>query len=294
MPSRLTPTELDHAEKLYTAGKSFDEVATELGRRNSEGVRLALQRRGVVARPKAGRPAHNRLVAPTDLLDVFATGESVLTMSRRYGVSRGVVRRWLEEAGAEPRSSSDANRIRMAKLTADERRANTTAANTAIRRMPARPDDWQESIARGRERVEYGGRTSPGTEYLSSKLTEREIDHVREKAIGRYNVDIAISSANVAVEVLGGNWHGSKPIHARRTPYILNEGWHLLFIWDVKRCQVDAGALDYLITYLEFTSRNPTAGREYRVIRGDGKLIATGRSDDDEFPLVPPSVADLH
>lgn len=293
MPRRFTPDEIDYAERLYASGQSFDQVAAALGRKSADGIRHALQRRGVEARPAhAVMAGHNRIAPPADLKTVHASGESVLAMSKRYDVARGVVERWLRNAGLPIRSSSEAGVLRMGRMTAAERKQLASASHAA-RRGQIVSDEVQEKIAATRERIQYGGRTSPGTDVLCAMLHSDDISHVREKAVGRYNVDIALPESSVAVEVLGGNWHGAKPIHARRTPDILNRGWHILFVWDIKRCKVGPGAYNEIVAFAQFASENPSARREYRVIRGDGKLLAVGHADDDEFPLIPPSVSDL-
>lgn len=291
MPRKITPAELDYAERLYASGQSFDQVAIATGRKSSDGIRKALHRRGVDL--YGSRPAWNRLDAPDDLRTQYETGKSVLAMAEHYGVDRGVITRWLSDAHIPIQSASEAQTARLARMSSAERARLTENAHKTIREM-VRPDEWQENIAMGRERVQYGGRTSPGTDRLCELLSGENVAHVREKAIGRYNVDIALTQYGVAVEVLGGNWHGSKGIHARRTPEILNRGWHIVFVWNVKRCQISPGALDYIIAFTEAARRYPSAGREYRVIRGDGKLLASGHADDDEFPLVPPSKSDLN
>lgn len=294
MTRKISDPDLDHAERLYAAGKSFDEIATIIGR-SSDGVRHALKtRRGVIARPPHHRMAgHNRLEPPPDLLDAYESGESVLAMSKRYGISRTPILRWLREAGLTPRDAREAGLIHMATLTPAERKARAAHAHEAIRGKP-QPAEWREAIAKGRERVQYGGRTSPGTDTLCTMLDKAAVPHTREKAVGGYNVDIALDLSPVAVEVLGGNWHGSKEIHARRTPYILNEGWHLLFIWDTQTCKIGMGAFEYLMSYADLASSDPAAGSEYRVIRGDGQLMSSGSPDDKEFPLVPPTKASLN
>lgn len=293
MPPKITTDEIDHAKRLYASGKSFDEVARALGRKSSDGIRKALARAGVESRPAWSNSGHNRIDPPADLVEIHASGDSVLAVSERFGVSRDVVARWYKDAGLPIRTARDAALIRASRMTEQERRANASAAHATIRSM-GRTDEWQKAIAKGRERVEYGGRTSPGTDTLCKLLDQRSIPYIREKAIGRYNVDIALPNSNVAVEVLGGNWHGSKPIHSIRTPYILNSGWDVAFVWDVQRCKIGPGALEQLIAYADLPRRDPSAPCEYRVIRGDGKVIASGCADDDEFPLVPPSVSDLH
>lgn len=286
------PAKLDHAAELYAAGKSFKEAATEVGL-HPESVRIFLKRRGIEARPRASRPAHNRIDPPdSDFIDQYISGVSEKELAASYGVSRPVMSRWLGEAGVKRRSIKEANALRMASLSDDQRQRIVMAAHAAVRGK-RQTERHREKIALARERVGYGGQTSPGTDRLANLLTERSLEHVREKAVGRYNVDIALSAYPVAVEVLGGNWHAAKPIHAKRTPYILDRGWHLLFVWNTKRCEIGAKAADYIVAFAEETRINPPSIGQYRVIRGDGQLIAAGQADDEDFTLVPPPVTDL-
>lgn len=287
------PAKIDHAAELYASGKTFSEAAAEVGL-NSETVRLALRRRGVEARPRSERPGSRRIDPPDQkFVNRYLGGESENALASSYGVSRTAMQRWLREAGVERRGVEESQALQRATLTPEERRRKVAAAHDAVRGRP-QTEEFRQRVAAGRERVGYGGRSSPGTEVLSELLTERGVEHVREKAVGRYNVDLAFSGVPIAVEVLGGNWHGSKPIHARRTPYILDRGWVLVFVWDLKRCKIGPAAADYLITLAEEARRDPSLVGQYRVIRGDGELVAGGSVDDDEFPLVPPSVRGLN
>jgi very-short-patch-repair endonuclease len=168
-----------------------------------------------------------------------------------------------------------------------ERRRLASAAHDAVRGIP-KTEEQLLRAASARERAGWNQRTSANEKVLDAWLRAQGVFPIREKAVGIYNVDFAIET--VAVEVLGGSWHACKPAHARRTPYILNQGWALLFVWSFKRAPLCAEAGEYLISYLEETRRNPSLRGQYRVIRGDGQVAASGGSDDDEFALVPPSV----
>lgn len=290
MPRVVDPTKIAHAAELYATGKTFREAAAEVGM-DPESLRLILRRRGVIARPRAGRPAHNRHACPDvdDLTRRYVAGESEKGLASHYGVSRGVIKRWLEDAGVGRRGIAAANMLHLMTLTPEQRSAKAAAAHDAVRGKPL-SDEHAAKIAASRERTQYGGRPSTGTEWLCEALTAAGIEHAREKAVGRYNLDITLSTYPVAVEILGGNWHTSKPTHAVRTPYILNEGWHIVFVWNTKRCKIGPAALDYIVAFAEQTRLNPPAVSQYRVIRGDGQLGASGGADDDDFPLVPPSV----
>jgi len=290
MPRPLDPAKMKYAAKAYASGKTFQEVAAELGM-NKESLRVALIRRGIEPRPRSG--GHNRLPNPGGVAGSYLGGESEQSIGDRLGVSRTVVKRWLTEAGIERRSVQTASGLHSSTLDATTKLSKVSAAHAA-RRGNTNSEEHMVKVAREKERVQYGGRTSPGTDKLCEMLRLRDIEHLREKAVGRYNVDIALRATPVAVEVLGGNWHGSKPIHARRTPYILDRGWNIVFVWNAKRCEISAVAADYIVSFANEIGADPSPVSQYRVIRGDGKLCAVGQRDDDEFPLVPPSMSDIN
>ena len=98
MPRKLDPVKMAYAAELYASGKTFQQVATELGM-NPESLRIALKRRGIKARPNWCRSAGSLSQAPNGLADAYLAGASELTLSQEYEVSRGVVSRWLREAG---------------------------------------------------------------------------------------------------------------------------------------------------------------------------------------------------
>jgi len=115
------------------------------------------------------------------------------------------------------------------------------------------------------------------------------IDTIINKAIGPYNADIGAGS--VAVEIFGGTWHGGgRPaeIFPKRSRYILDAGWHLVIVWITKFFAFTENGANHIISFIEETSRNESAVREYRVIGGDGQLLASQRGDFDDFPFIPP------
>lgn len=289
MPRKVDPAKIAHATELYTSGKSFREAAAEVGM-DPESLRLILKRRGVVARPagSGGRPAHNRRTLPdAEIVEAYRTGESELALANRFGVDRGVIRRRLVAGGVEIRGNRDAGKLRYVGSTAEQRSAITAAAHDAVRGTTL-TEEHLVRMAQAKEAAGRGRRFSRHEESLNNWLREHGVNAVREKAVGKYNIDLAI--APIAVEVLGGNWHAYKATHAQRTPYILNEGWMLLFVWAIRRAPLCVEAGEYIVALADEARRNPALRGQYRVIRGDGKLVASGCADDNEFPLVPPSV----
>lgn len=283
---------LDRAAELYLSGKTFKEAGAEVGL-HSDTVRIFLARRGIKARPRSQRPANNRISPPDDLfVGAYLGGESEKDLAARYGVSRPVMKRWLDAAGIQRRTLREASLLHQATLSPERRQEKLAAAHAAARGR-VHTEEERAKAALTRELRGDGGHTSSGTEYLCDQLDARGVSYTREKAVGRYNVDVALSAYPIAVEVLGGNWHGAKAIHARRTPYILDRGWNMVFLWHTRRCKISAAAVDQVMALTEIASVDPAEVRQYWVLRGDGKIDAVGRADDDEFALVPPSEAGL-
>lgn len=167
---------------------------------------------------------------PREAIDAYLAGESVLSVARRHGVSRQVVIRHLRREGITPRNGHEAGMIRAARLTPIQRKQQALAAHAA-KRGKAEPEEQRERVALAREA--NGAGIGPTERVIMEWLAEAGIDAKPQKAVGRYNVDLAIDS--LAVEVLGGAWHTSKASHARRTAYLLDKGWRVLFLWTESR-----------------------------------------------------------
>lgn len=295
MPRPYSDSEINDAVRLYKSGKSFEQVATEIGRPGcGEPLRLALKFRGIEL-PRNTYASPKRIPAPPDLADRYASKESVLSMSAHYGVDRSVVTRWLTEEGLKPRSSAESAKIRMGRMSRAERSRLTTSAHDAIRGT-RRPDVELAKRALTRETTfdPASAKDGPGVNIIKAALMAADFNAVREKAVGKYNLDIAVPDVNVAVEVLGGNWHGSKSTHRQRTPYILNAGWSVLFVWDVSGFPITARAAQQVVTYCEKARVDPPSVCEYRMIRGDGEFMPGGGSDLNKFALVPPTRSSLN
>lgn len=228
------------------------------------------------------------MVAPTDpaklrdAVKLYKTGLSALEVSQRTGVDRGALTRALRDAGVQVRGRSAAGKLRAGKMTAAERKRQAAAANAAVRGVPA-VEHRLVKAAQTKERRLYS--QSDGERQLMEWV--KDLHPVGQKAVGRYNVDLAV--APVAVEVLGGEWHGYKRHHASRTKHIADAGWALLFVWNTANYPLTLAASDYLRTFVKEARINPSLIGEYRVIRGDGQLVSVGRADGEQFTVIPPA-----
>ena len=276
MPAPLDPADVDQAIRLYLAGKTSREIKAATGVSETALCRYR-KARGIPTRP-------TNSLNPEQVVRAYLAGASEYAIAREHGISRGPISRILREAGIERRGCSEAGLVRNAQMTREQRKAQTFAANVAAK--ATRRDDIHKSRQALRNELTESHQ-SVGEQLLGSMLRERGIDTIPQRAIGVCNVDLAMNP--VAVEVLGGGWHAYKPVHAQRIPYILDQGWHLVMVWDHEgRSALSSGAAEYLVSFTEQARRKPPATCQYRVISGDGELLAARGREDDQFPVVPP------
>lgn len=227
------------------------------------------------------------MVAKTNqaLLDnavaLYAAGKSALEVKSLTGVDRGVLKTELLRRGIEPRGRSSAGKLRASKMTVEERLSQAAAAHVAA---TGRKHTFEERAKRARTVERQPPAMSVHEQTFADHLNELGVPFRREAAVGIYNLDFAIGS--VGVEILGGEWHAYKgERHPRRIKYILGQNWSLVYVWATQGFPLTLTAAKYCVAYAQQVSREPSLIGEYRVIRGDAQLVASGRDQLDEFSL---------
>jgi len=286
-------TDFEHAIQAYVAGDSVEtcarrfhtsdkHLADELKRRGL--FRNRMQREAIKAVKTRATVIRQVGIDPEEIAARYAAGESENALANAYGISRSSIQIRLETAGVERRNQTEANRL-LAENTPQGEHLRRIAIAQEATRGGTHSEEHRCKLAKTNERRR--NKTSQAELLVIKWLTERGLTTIPQKAIGRYNVDIG--AAPIAVEILGGSWHATKSIHPKRSRYILDRGWHLVFIWThALRSPLQPAVADYIIALVnEFRSNPPSTG-QYRVIRGDGKLLAIGSANEDNItPVVP-------
>ena len=116
---------------------------------------------------------------------------------------------------------------------------------------------------------------SPAERELIDLLNGLDIPSVPQRAMGPYNIDVAVEVPRVAVEVFGGGFHcfgHHLARHVRRTKYLLNRGWTVVIVWvDLRRYPLGIGCAKKIKALVDLIGEQPPSRGEYRVIRGNGK-----------------------
>jgi len=291
MTSVSKPPYVDDFIRLYESGQSFQKIASQFPVSWAT-VRRRLIAAGVSIRNGKDAPrkltvtpafmdgvrrgsAKNRIQIPgiDGLIQRYTDGESEQALAREAGVSRHTFRARLLERGIEPRGASEANALRMQSMTKQERSKLAKAAHDALRGKK-RPESelHQRAIAR-QETLQY---QSPAERVFIAMLERAGVVGLTpQKAVGRYNVDIAVEEPRIAVEIEGHRretrLRNIPSGYNKRTKYLLNRGWHVLIIRvDGVRHFLTDGARDYLIALIDELRSDKSGGCQYRVISGNG------------------------
>lgn len=215
------------------------------------------------------------------ICDRYIAGETEQALARAFGVSRSAIKRRLINAGIIRRTMSEAHRLRASKMTASERSAQAAAAHDAVRNR-RQTDEHRCKIALTNEVRQHN--VSRIDRRCAALLEARGVACIINKAVGRYNVDVALTESRIAVEVFGGHWHTTGRAARRfrkRFDYIIDSGWLPVVVWVTPDCPLESGAIKYIIALAERLSLDESLRTQEHVIRGDGQPTGIGKSQLD-------------
>lgn len=251
---RIDLPNLDDVVERYLAGATSQQLADELGV-SPQTILRNLKRAGVPT-----RPAHTirTVEIPEEIVTRYQSGDSAMTLAREFGIHEALIRRELRERGIVVRPRSDYS-------------TNMEPAHNAAR---GRRHGLDERLLRSATNEREVLHASEYEVHFSGLLIERGVEHVPQRQIGPYNVDLAVAELPIAVEIRGGNGGSHRePRRTQRLEYILGEGWSLLevLVRYGRFTPVTGGSADYLVAWLDELRRNPSARCEHRVVRANGE-----------------------
>lgn len=296
MSSKLEFSNADNLSRLYQSGKSIKDIADVFGvspitvrrRMIKWGIPIRSHKKSQKVRwdnaPESARQAiakvaqKNKITIPNidAIIERYIAGESELSLAKEIGVSRPTLRSRLVERGVTIRNGSDANRERMKRLSPEDRKELAKAAHDKIRGSKRSKVELIRRAVKRQETLQY---QSEAEKVLIQLLRDRGVlGIVPQKAIGPYNIDIAIEGQSVAVEVMGHSRARQAPTlsgYKKRTPYLLNLGWDVIIVRvDGTRYFLTEAAADYIVSHIQEPGSNKSARGQYRVIGGNGELMA--------------------
>lgn len=270
----------------YSRGESMESIARRYHSSNRT-IRAFLVGSGVAIKPSS------HTLPDAEIIARYLAGDSELALARAYGVERIAIRRRILNAGIQPRGVSEANRIRMQRLSPNDRSALAAAAHAAVRGKPRTDSELATRARTSQQSGRYIGRYEQD---LVALLRVRGLEPIAQHAEGRYNIDIAIHP--IAVEV---HTQSAMPLTVPairpRIVELLKRGWIVIYVWIDRRSKhpLSPRAADDILALYQRAQIDPTTTfrRSYRVIRGSGYYVTAGYLDSDDLTLIPASIHPL-
>jgi very-short-patch-repair endonuclease len=213
----------------------------------------------------------------TDLVNRYVSGETMKKVSKDSGVNSKQIERAVVAAGHVPRTLLQAVGLRYTNMNLSEKRSLTAKANIAKRGKRASKAS-QERRARTMEvTLQLASRTDL---MLSVWLAQRGVKFTPQKAIGSYNIDVAIDELLVAVEV-NGDWHYFPDVVARereRREYLFDAGWRIIDVALTSTCgrpwkYLRPACADKIVALLDELRTSKATWGKHCVIGGDGEFL---------------------
>lgn len=110
----------------------------------------------------------------------------------------------------------------------------------------------------------------------------------RQFTVDEHNVDFALPSVSLAIELERRGLTESKSMARRRLEKIIGAGWRLLVILDSGRAGINfARAADQAVAFANMIRENPSSPGQYRVVNRHGEIDSRRRSHFDGWTVMP-------
>lgn len=215
-----------------------------------------------------------------NLLERYKAGEPEQKLAHEAGVNRWTFRQRIIKAGITPRNISDSMLIRWSEATAEARDNMLKNAHIAA---SGRTITHTEKRQRAITVEKRGSHISPIETVFADWIRNAGYSITQQKAVGIYNLDIALNEFPIAIEIFGGGWHNAGDHRTRffeRTEYLINSGISVLIIWvDCRRFPLNVPACgEKIVTFINSISRYPSALGKYEVIVSDGNIAPANKT----------------
>ena len=254
MPRIVSDALITHAHELVSAGSTVKDAAAEIGI-SADVLSKKLRARGVAIRRNGWAPP-NRKELPEDLIiQRYLAGESILALAKSFDVARGVIVDRLKTKGCDIRGGSEANLLRMGRLSSDAKRSLVSKAR-AVRATNL----VNAAAANGESRA-----IGIGENEIAAALVALGYDVVRQQIVDDYLIDIAIG--DIAVEIKSKAAFTLSGIGGlKRTKHLFERGKRLVVVTiDDKVCIIER--LNEIVALVDFTCRHPAPLGEYWMVR---------------------------
>lgn len=223
---KTTPSQEEEICRLYLAGSPVKAIVGKFELAYGTIARV-LQSGGL----KPIKPGRGTLPEGFDLdrfVALYKQGAGTTILQHEFGVKEGMVRSLLRQLGLPLRSGSEAQRMRMAYMTPEQRKAfgdKVSAANTGKKQTQA------TGIARALG-IEVAQNLSHHERTIRARFFAAGITLRGHLAIHRYNLDLGHIESKTAVEI-NPNYHSMERVvkaDGAKREYLIYNNWMVFYV----------------------------------------------------------------
>jgi very-short-patch-repair endonuclease len=215
----------------------------------------------------------------------YLAGDSLVTLSGRYGASGDALRRILSKAGIDTRTRAEAQVLRAAAENPEAKATRYRLSSASLTGRVMSQDSLAARALSNQDTQRLVGRHEPE---VCDLLRSVGLQVRPQLAVGRYNLDLAVGE-HLAVEVHTSR-HAPNLVNRAATPKrrvndLTEQGWRLLYLW----CPdgINPEDCDQVVTLAQILSPLPPTVAQQLVVRCHGYPPALGRPRNDQRPVIP-------
>lgn len=265
---------LQEAFRLYLAGEPQAKVAAQFGislstfGRRLKAAGIPIRTQAESHRLRISRVDAEAQLQAAEAIRRYENGEPALWLAKEYDIPYGQFIRLLARTGVQQRTIRENLAIMYARMTPEERKEVAAAAHASKRGRPANLMTLERRAQTMQRTLQLASRFDL---LLGLWLAQRGLRFIPQKAVGRYNLDIAVTKPQIAVEVNGpGHWSG-KDKWNERCGYLFGQGWRVIEV-RVRKGPISAlreAAADKVVSLVE---QAESAWGNCITINGHGEL----------------------
>lgn len=273
MARKRNVNDILYAYSLLQKGATREEAARAINFAPSN-LRRRLRELGLFENMHSARFDRDAAVAD------YVSGMSELAVSKKYGVDRGVINRELTKRGIKRRTGSEANYIRLGKMSAEERQALVAPAHEARRGSHDRHEVLVKKAIMKESQTYLMG---PGEDKLYDLLRAAGFEPVRQKAADIYNIDLVIAGS-VAVELTIGTtkYAGRGAKSLKRIKKLIECGYTVVTV-SAKDIECFSFCSYKIVSDLQRICSDPSNDCKYWMIRCSSQGVEIVRNEKGQF-----------
>lgn len=273
---RKLSIDFNRAVEMYESGMFPGQIAVEFGCSKALIYKVFKQHKYIM---RDRRIPLNE----SEVVKLYGAGTSENQLAKQFNVSRNVIRRVLTENNAHIRNQSESESVKWANMTNEQRINQVKRAHDTVRNLPK---SFFADMAVKQAKTKEATLSKVGAleaEFIEALGHEFEVV-TPQKAVGPYNIDIAIGNTAIEVHINTSHPH-SHPYYTKRIVKLLKAGYNVIYIKIGSQAFVHRAAKQ-ICALINATQWDKSNIRQYWMIRGTGELVTVGRLNGDQLTCV--------